>query len=103
MAVSAQSRGSRRDTLNLRIKPDERGLIDRAAELTGKTRTDFVLEAARRAAVDALTDRTLFTVDKGAFAKFKAALDAQPKPNAKLRRTMQTAAPWDGTEPAPKT
>jgi uncharacterized protein (DUF1778 family) len=38
---------SRRDTLNLRIKADERVLIDRAATLTGKTRTDFVLEAAR--------------------------------------------------------
>ena len=48
----------RRDTLNLRIKPEERGLIDRAATLTGKTRTDFVLEAARRAAEEALLDRT---------------------------------------------
>ena len=49
----------RRDTLNLRIKPADRGLIDRAATLTGKTRTDFVLEAARRAAEDALLDRTM--------------------------------------------
>ena len=49
----------RRDTLNLRIKPADRGLIDRAATLTGKTRTDFVLEAARRAAEDALLDRTV--------------------------------------------
>ena len=28
-----------RDTLNLRIKPELRGLIERAAELTGKNRT----------------------------------------------------------------
>ena len=54
---------SRRDTLNLRIKPEERGLIDRAATLTGKNRTDFVLEAARRAAEEALLDRTVFTVE----------------------------------------
>ena len=40
----------RRETLNLRIKAEDRGLIDRAAMLTGKNRTDFVLEAARRAA-----------------------------------------------------
>ena len=52
----------RRDTLNLRIKPEERGLIDRAATLTGKTRTDFVLEAARHAAEEALLDRTVFAV-----------------------------------------
>jgi uncharacterized protein (DUF1778 family) len=92
-------RRQKRDTLNLRIKPDDRGLIDRAAELTGKTRTDFVLEAARRAAVDALTERTLFSVDAETYAKFVAALDVPPRPNDKLRRTMQTRAPWDRQEP----
>ena len=52
--ASTNIRPPRRDSLNIRIKADERGLIDRAAELTGKTRTDFVLDAARRAAVEAL-------------------------------------------------
>ena len=86
---------ARRDALNLRIKPEERGLIDRAAELTGKTRTDFVLDAARRAAVEALTERTLFSVDAATYAKFVEALDATPQANAKLKRTLQTPAPWD--------
>ena len=95
MPATSAKRAPRRDSLNLRIKPGERSLIDRAAELTGKTRTDFVLEAARRAAVDALTDRSLFVVDAGVYAKFAAALDAPPRPNEKLRRTMQTPAPWD--------
>ena len=40
---------AKRETLNLRIKPDERSLIDRAAISLGKTRTDFVLDAARSA------------------------------------------------------
>lgn len=85
----------RRDTLNLRIKPEERGLIDRAAQLTGKTRTDFVLEAARRAAEEALLDRTVFAVSPETYAVFLARLDEPPQPNDRLRRTMQTAAPWD--------
>ena len=84
-----------RDTLNLRIKPDDRGLIDRAAKLTGKTKTDFVLEAARRAAEDALLDRTLFVVGPEAFDAFRARLDERPHPNEKLRRTLQTPAPWE--------
>lgn len=84
-----------RDTLNLRIKPAERGLIDRAATLTGKTRTDFVLEAARKAAEDALLDRTIFTVSPDAHAAFLARLDEPPRPNERLRRTMQTTPPWD--------
>ena len=95
MAAPAAERAPRRDSLNIRIKADERGLIDRAAELTGKTRTDFVLDAARRAAVDALTDRSLFVVDAKTYAKFVAALDASPAVNEKLRRTMQTPGPWD--------
>jgi len=84
-----------RDTLNLRIKPEDRGLIDRAAQLTGKTKTVFVLEAARRAAEDALLDRTLFLVGPEAFDAFRARLDEPPRPNDRLRRTMQTPAPWE--------
>ena len=97
MPAISTKRPSHRDTLNLRIKPGERGLIDRAAELAGKTRTDFVLDAARRAAVETITERTLFSVDAATYAKFLAALDAPPQPNAKLVRTMQTPAPWDHT------
>lgn len=93
--MPANQRTPRRDTLNLRIKPGERSLIDRAAELTGKTRTDFVLDAARLAAVDTLTQRTLFSAGTKAYAKFVAALDAPPRPNDKLVRTMQTLAPWE--------
>ena len=84
-----------RNTLNLRIKPDDRELIDRAAQLTGKTKTEFVLEAARRAAEDALLDRTLFFVGPEAFEAFRARLDEPPHPNNKLRRALQTAAPWE--------
>ena len=85
----------RRDTLNLRIRPEERGLIDRAAMLTGKTRTEFVLEAARHAAEATLLDRTVFAVSPEAYAEFLARLDAPPKPNARLRRTLQTVPPWE--------
>ena len=85
----------KRQTLNLRIKPEERGLIDRAAKTLGKTRTDFVLDAARRAAEDALLDRTGFTVSPKAYAEFLARLDAPPQPNERLQQTMKTSAPWE--------
>ena len=88
-------RAATRDSLNLRIKPELRGLIDRAAELAGKNRTDFVLDAARRAAEDALLDRTVFSVSPKAYAEFLKRLDAPPQPNDRLRRTMRATAPWD--------
>ncbi|MGD0482812.1 MAG: DUF1778 domain-containing protein [Terracidiphilus sp.] len=90
---AVQQKG-KRDTLNLRIKPELRLLIDRAADATGRNRTDFVLGAARRAAEEALLDRTNFIVDAKTYAEFLARLDAPPRPNARLRRTLQTPAPW---------
>ena len=85
----------KRQSLNLRIKPEERGLIDRAAKALGKNRTDFMLDAARRAAEEALLDRTIFTVSPKAYSEFLARLDAPPQPNERLRRTMRTPAPWE--------
>jgi uncharacterized protein (DUF1778 family) len=85
----------KRATLNLRIKPEVRGLIDRAARARGKTRTDFILDAARLAAEETLLDQALILVNPQAHSEFLALLDRPPQPNARLRKTLQTAAPWD--------
>jgi uncharacterized protein (DUF1778 family) len=82
---------TKRETLNIRIKPEVRSLIDRAAELAGKNRTDFVLDAARHAAENALLDRTVFALSAKAYAEFVSRLDAPPLPNKRLRKTMRTA------------
>ena len=92
---AAQREAPKREALNLRIRPQVRELIDRAADLAGKNRTDFVLDAARRAAEDALLDRTIFTVSPKAYRQFLARLDAPPKPNKRLLRSMQTPPPWE--------
>jgi uncharacterized protein (DUF1778 family) len=84
-----------RDTLNMRIKPEDRALFDWAAKIQGKTRTDFILEAARRAAEEALLDRTVILVSPKAYADFVARLEAPPSPNKRLKRTMRHKAPWE--------
>ncbi|MER9303107.1 DUF1778 domain-containing protein [Mesorhizobium sp. M0293] len=81
--------------LNIRVKPEVRNLIDRAAELLGKNRTDFTLEAPQRAAEDALLNRLVFTVEPVVYAEFLTRLDAPPQPNDRLRRTMTAKTPWD--------
>lgn len=86
---------TRRATLNLRIRPEERDLIDQAARLRGKNRTDFVLEAARQAAEEALLDQTLIRLAPEAYAEFIARLDMPPQPNERLRKTLKTPAPWE--------
>lgn len=90
-----QPRAGKREALNLRIKPETRELIDRAAEFAGKNRTDFVLDAARRAAEDTLLDRTVFTFTPKEYRQFLERLDARPKPNKRLVKSMQTLPPWE--------
>lgn len=94
MRVSHREAG-KREALNIRIKPQVRDLIDRAAKLAGKNRTDFVLDAARRAAEDELLDRTVFAVSPKAYRQFLARLDAPARPNKRLVKSMQTPAPWE--------
>ena len=93
--MSAINSVAKRDTLNLRIKPEVRGLIDRAAKARGKNRTDFILDAARNAAEEALLDQALFVVSEEAYAEFVERLDRSPDPNPRLKKTMETPAPWD--------
>jgi uncharacterized protein (DUF1778 family) len=83
-----------RDTLNMRIKPEDRSLFDWAAKAQGKTRTDFILEAARRAAEETMLERTLVQVNPEAYEAFVARLDAPPEPSDRLKKTMQAKAPW---------
>ncbi|HCM1917163.1 TPA: DUF1778 domain-containing protein [Salmonella enterica subsp. salamae serovar 28:r:e,n,z15] len=83
------------ETLNLRIKPAERDLIDRAAKARGKNRTDFVLEAARAVAEEALIEQRIIMADPEAYQAFLTRLDQAPALNAALHKTMQTSAPWE--------
>jgi uncharacterized protein (DUF1778 family) len=87
---------ARRDvTINLRAPAHLRDLIDRAAGILGKNRSEFMLDTARRFAEDVLVDRTLFMLDGERYAAFAALLDEAPKPSADLRRLMTTNAPWE--------
>ncbi len=84
-----------REPLNMRVRPEVRSLIDHAAEITGKNRTDFVLDAARQAAQNAVLDQTVLSLNSKAYAAFIALLDAPPKSNARLRKSLQTKAAWE--------
>jgi len=82
-------------SINIRAKARQRDLIDQAAEQLGRSRSDFMLDAACRKAEDVLLDQAFFTVDVATFETLQALLD-QPLPATdKLRRLLLTKAPWD--------
>ena len=94
--ASEESASQTRDvTINIRAKADQRALIDRAAELQGKSRSEFMLESAYQKAQDILLDRCFFGLDEIKFKQFLALLDAPPTPNQKLNALLKTKSPWD--------
>jgi len=85
--------------INLRALPEQRDLIDYAARLLGKSRSDFMLEAACDRAKAVVLDQVFFSLDADKFKQFTAMLDAPPSPNPGLERLMSLKAPW-GTDTA---
>lgn len=82
-------------SINIRAKMRQRDLIDRAAERLGRSRSEFMLDAACSKAEDVLLDQVFFSVDTGTFEKFQALLDRPLPATDKLRRLLKTKAPWD--------
>ena len=80
--------------INLRALPEQRDLIDYAANLLGKNRSDFMLEAACDRAQAVVLDQVFFSLDADKFNQFTALLDAPPSTNAGLERLMAIKAPW---------
>jgi uncharacterized protein (DUF1778 family) len=85
----------RAEVINLRASRKQKVLIDRAAEALGRSRSDFMLEAACREAESVLLDRRYFTLSDVAFKRFTRILDSPLKDNPRLRRLLRTKAPWD--------
>ena len=81
-------------TINLRVEGQTRQLIDDAAAVLGKTRTEFMIESARRQAIDVLLDQRLFVLDAAAHDAFVAALDHPPAPGPKLQALLGRVPAW---------
>lgn len=81
--------------INLRALPEQRDLIDHAARLQGKNRSDFMLEAACERAQAVILDQVHFSLDAEKFQQFVDLLDAPPEPNAGLARLMALKPVWD--------
>lgn len=93
--VLERSRASeKRGSINLRIEDETRQLIDSAAALVGKTRTDFMIDSARQHAIDVLLDQRLFVLDDEQHDAFVYALDNPPPPGAKLKALMRRKPGW---------
>jgi uncharacterized protein (DUF1778 family) len=59
-----------------------------------KIRMKFMIENARRQAVDVLLDQRLFVLDPERYDTFKHALDNPPAPGPKLKSLLRRTPAW---------
>lgn len=83
------------NTISMRVPPNKLDVIDCAAKLVGKTRTEFVVEAAFRAAEGVLLDKRVFYLDDASHKRFLEMLDEPVSDIDRLRVLMAGKAPWE--------
>ena len=83
--------------IRLRVSEVQKEAIDRAAAIQGKSRTEFILDAAYTEATSFLLDRKFFLVDDATFEAFEKQLEATPDPLqlTALKALLDRPAPWD--------
>jgi uncharacterized protein (DUF1778 family) len=81
--------------LSMRLPELDIAIIDRAADLRGRSRTDFVRDAAVRAAEAVLMENTLLRMSPEGFKHFVEVVSASPKPVAALVKLFKRKSPWE--------
>ena len=91
----AAGRDRRDHPISMRLAEADIAMIDRAADLRGRSRTDFVREAAVRAAEDVLMENRLIRMSHEGFADFMAVLSQPAKPVPEMVELVERPAPWE--------
>lgn len=88
-------RTSRTARLGFRVTSLQEALIRKAAELSGKNVTQFVLDSACEAAERALIDQRIFFADDDQYQAFQDALERPAEIKPKLGELLGSNAPWE--------
>lgn len=94
------TRPARKDyPLSMRLPEADIAIIDRAARLRGRSRTQFVRDAAVRAAEEAVMEDRPIRMSPEGFAEFVAMLDRPPEIVPAIVELFRKRAPWERDEP----
>ena len=80
--------------LGLRTTPQQEAVLRRAAEVSHKSMTDFILDSAYQAAEQALLDQRLFLVSGSQSQALLDLLDRPAQDNPGLKDLFSRRAPW---------
>lgn len=90
--TTSRSRSAR---LGLRTTPEQEAILRRAAKVSNKSLTEFVLESACLAAEQTLLDQRLFMVSDSQGDALLELLDRPAEDNVGLRDLFAKSAPWN--------
>jgi uncharacterized protein (DUF1778 family) len=83
--------------VQLRLRPDQKAVLARAAELRQTSLSNFMLENAYAAAQQVLAEQIDIVMSPAEWRAFCQALDAPPRPIPALRKLLTEASVFDGT------
>jgi uncharacterized protein (DUF1778 family) len=95
--MSATITSARSARLGLRATPEQEAVLRRAAEVAHKSLTDFVLDAACRAAEQTLLDQRLFMVSGSQYQTLLDMLDRPEADNPGLADLFSRRPAWAAT------
>ncbi len=81
--------------LSMRLPEADIAIIDRAARARGRSRTDFVRDAAVRAAEEVVLEIALIRMSAKGFADFMKEISRPPRIVPEIVEVMKTKAPWE--------
>lgn len=81
--------------LSMRLADADIAIIDRAASLRGRSRTEFMRDAAVRTAEEVIMENTLIRMSPEGFAAFVDMLDRPAKPVPEMVELLKRPAPWE--------
>ena len=87
--------GSKSMQINMRIRPAQRELIARAAELRHKSVSEFMIDAATEAAEDTLFNQRVFLADDEQYKQILQIMDSPVSDNPALQKMLDTPSPWE--------
>ncbi|HAX2344581.1 TPA: DUF1778 domain-containing protein [Escherichia coli] len=82
----------RNNQINIRATDEERAVIDYAASIVSKTRTEFIIENAINEAQNIILDQRLFVLDDARYQAFIKQLEA-PVQNVEGRQRLLDVKP----------
>jgi uncharacterized protein (DUF1778 family) len=92
---SSSSPAARSSRLGLRATPEQEAVLRRAAEVTHRSLTEFILDSACRAAEQTLLDQRLFMVSGSQYQALMDLLERPEQSSEGVRDLFARKAPWD--------